>query len=30
MHWTLPDVYALDPDVYDVLIAEMNKAAEKS
>lgn len=27
MHWTLEDVYALDRDVYDVLIDEL-KAEE--
>lgn len=25
MHWTLDDLYAIDSDVYDVLIEELKK-----
>lgn len=26
MHWTLPDLLALDPNVYAVLVEELSKA----
>jgi hypothetical protein len=28
MHWTLDDVLSLPPDVYDVLVEELNKEAK--
>jgi len=29
MGWTIPEVVALDPDYYDVLLEELHKEAEE-
>lgn len=29
MRWTLPELWALRPEIYTVLVEEMNRLAEK-